>query len=219
MLTMEMKHKHYFTHIKTLELGPLISVNRLESVIDLKQVEHLIIPSVTDLLIYMPLQNKMPQLNQLTVRDRLTIDMHRQIKGYQFEQILKLEISVSKRYSYFLTEQLYLIFPYVKYLKDNNYIESEETMIHLIDGFKHLRNGSFSITSSLFNHKKSFCQNTSRIIQHSQRLTQDNFTVQIYKSVDNRLIYNWWIDENVSHSFLYYKIVVSFFLYLAIHSL
>jgi hypothetical protein len=79
------KHRHYFTHIKILELGYSISFEILESVIDLKQVEHLIIPSLIDLLIYMPLKDKMPQLNKLTIQNSLTFIAIRRFRRYQLE--------------------------------------------------------------------------------------------------------------------------------------
>ena len=198
MTTPLVKHQHYFPHIKTLKLEHSISLEMLESVTNLNSVEHLILSSLSDLLMYLPLKDKMPQLRQLTIQNRLTLDAIRRLKQYQFEQILQLEISISDVCSDYFVDELCRLLPSVQHLKDKDAILSERTMIRLIDGFEHLLNASFVTSSALFNSKSSFCGNPNAIIEHSRRLIHDNFTCRIYRTSDHEVTYNWWIDEQVS---------------------
>jgi hypothetical protein len=119
--------------------------------------------------------------------------------------------------NFYIIEELFRLFPFVQHLKNNDYIQSEQTMIRLIDGFQYLLHASFH-QSTLYNNNESiFCQNPNIIIQHSRRLTSDNFTCRIYHSSDNNLLYNWWIDENVCY-FDTTKWSLGLFLYSGTHT-
>ncbi len=207
----EIQHHHYFTRVETLELGSSILLKTLKSVMNLYQIKYLIIPSLNDLLIFMPLKNKMSRLNELTIKNTLTIDMIERIRSYRFEQIRTLEISISSVHSDYIIEELFRLFPSIKNLKITDYVESERTMIRLIDGFKHLSNASFHVRSSSNNRESSLHQNRNTIIQHSRRLIPDNFTCRIYDSSDNHLLYDWWIDNYVSQFHILKSSLVLFF--------
>ncbi len=61
------QYKHYFTGIQTLELECSLSLKTIGTVTDLNRVTHLIIPSVDNLSVFIPLKCTMPQLYKLTV--------------------------------------------------------------------------------------------------------------------------------------------------------
>ena len=194
-------YKDHFTHIKTLELTNSTLLKTFESVIDLNQVEHLIVSSLDNLLIFIPLKCTMPQLYKITIKNSVTIDIIERIRQYRFEQILKLDISVTDLHSDYIIEELFRLFPCVQYLIYKSFIQSKQTMIRFIDGFKHLSNASFHTDASFISRESNFCHNTNTIIQHSRRLIENNFTCRIYRLSENNLSYNihWWIGEYVSY--------------------
>jgi hypothetical protein len=118
---------------------------------------------------------------------------------------------------FILSKELFRLFPSVQHLKNNDYIQSEQTMIRLIDGFQYLSHASFHQSTLYNNNESNLCQNPNTIIQHSQRLTPDNFTCRIYHSSDNNLLYNWWINEDVCY-FDTAKWSLVFFLYSGTHT-
>jgi hypothetical protein len=199
--TAEIKHNHYFTHVQTLKLerGCTISLKTIQSIIDLNHVEHLIVSSVDNLLLFMPLKCTMPQLHKLTFYYFNIEDEIEQVRRYRFEQILKLELRAFGTFTDYIIEELFRLFPSVQHLEVACYIYSEETMIRVIDGFKHLSNASFRDIISPINHESSLCQNANKIIQHSEQLTSKNFRVRRYRPLDNNSMYNWWIDKQVSN--------------------
>lgn len=193
----EIKQNHYFINVQTLELECTILLETLESAMNLHKIKHLIVSSLNDLLLFLPLQGKMRRLKELSVKNTITSTMIKQIRSHRFDQILKLEISISDEHTNYIIEELFRLFSFINHIEVKNYIQSEKTMIHLIDGFKHLSNASFHVSSSYNNPQSSLCQNKNTIVQHSSRLTPKKFTCRIYHSSDNNLLYNWWIDKHV----------------------
>ena len=190
-------NKYHFPHIKTLVPNNFVTLKTLESIVDLTQVEHLTVRGLDDLLLFTSLKNQMPHLNELTVKEEVTGEMIRRIKSHQFDQIIKLTMSVSFMYHDYIREELVHVFPCIEHLTDHSLIYSEQTMIHSIDQFKHLFTVSFRRVS-LYNHPEpSIVQNRSTRVQLSRRLTQRNFVCRIYRSLGNCFIYNWWIDVNI----------------------
>ncbi|CAF1420210.1 unnamed protein product, partial [Didymodactylos carnosus] len=192
---------HYFTHSKELELKCSISLKNLTSTIDLNQIKHLSILSLNDLLGLIPLESTMPQLHELSIKDDVTSDMIEIMKHYQFKQIHKLEISVFSEYNDYVIEELSRIFLYTQYLIYKSPIQSKQTMVRFIDGFKHLSNASFYGDSKFFITEYSFLLNPNSLIKYSQRLTKDNFTCRLYylKTSHITCSIHWWIDEQVNH--------------------
>jgi hypothetical protein len=65
----------------------------------------------------------------------------------------------------------------VKYFETKYYIEREQSMIRLINGFKHLSNAYFySGYSSNLGEFRDY-QNANTIMQHSRRLTPNCFQI------------------------------------------
>ncbi|CAF4096923.1 unnamed protein product [Rotaria sordida] len=94
MKTAAIKHNHYFTHIKTLELKCSVSLKTVASIIDLNHIKHLTVLSLSDVLKFMPLEYVMPHFCELTIENNVTIDIIKQISHYRFLQIRKLEIAI-----------------------------------------------------------------------------------------------------------------------------
>ncbi|CAF0927899.1 unnamed protein product [Rotaria sp. Silwood1] len=194
---------YYFTHIKELILECSISVQILTSTMDLNQIKHLSVLSIDDILKLIPLESNMPQLCELSIKNDVTSDMIERIRLYRFSQIHKLEIGIFTKYSDYITEELFRLFAFVQHLIYKSPIESIQTMICFIDGFKHLSNASFFCDDVFFDTEASFCQDPNSIIEYSKRLTKDNFTCRIYRSTKYGLssygIY-WWIEDQPSSS-------------------
>ncbi|CAF1117819.1 unnamed protein product [Rotaria sordida] len=93
MKTAAIKHNHYFTHIKTLELKCSVSLKTVASIIDLNHIKHLTVLSLNDVLKFMPLEHVMPLFCELTIENNVTINIIEQISHYRFLQIRKLEIA------------------------------------------------------------------------------------------------------------------------------
>lgn len=212
--TFTIDNEHRFTRIKTLELKNSTLLKTVESVINLNQVEHLIVSSLDNLLTFIPLKCTMPHLYKLTVKNSVTIDIIERIRHYRYEQILKLDISVIDLYKDYIIEELFRLFPCVQHLIYKSYIQSKQTMVRFIDGFKYLSNASFYVDVSFINRESNFCRNTNTIIQHSRRLIQNNFICRIYHSSEYNSLYNihWWIGEHVSHFYIV-KLSLVFFVF------
>jgi hypothetical protein len=197
----EIKHNHYFTHVQTLELEcrGTISLEKIQLALDLNCVEHLIVSSVDNLLVFMPLKSTMPQLYKLTFHYCNIADGFEQTTHYQFEQILTLELRYVGMFTDYIIEELFRLFPSVQHLEIEHDICLEEIMIHSIDGFKHLSNASFRKIISRVDLESNLCQNVNTIIPQPQKLTSENFIARVYDSSYNRLIYNWWIDNQASN--------------------
>lgn len=193
----EIRQNHFFTNVQTLELKCSIPLEKIESAMDLYKIKCLIVSSLNDLLLFLPLIDKVPRLNELTIENTITSAMIQQIRSHRFDRILKLKISISKLHSHYIIEELFRLFPFIKQIEVTNYVESEKTMIRLIDGFKYLSNASFYVSSPNNDRQFSLCEHENAIIQHSQRLTTGNFTCRIYHSSKNNFLINWWIGEHV----------------------
>ena len=181
------------THIKILELKQSTLLSVLQSVIDLTQVKHLVIPSLRDLLIFLPLENQIPQLNQLTIREQITKDMIEQFKFNRFQKIVKLRLNLTERDRHSIFEELFSLFPCVQYLRNHNDIQSMGTMIRLIDGFQSLVNASFYSDPPLFTDRLLSASDST--LRHPRRLAESNCTWRFYYISNKNAVYNWWIDS------------------------
>jgi hypothetical protein len=210
--TILINHNHRFTHIKTLVIRFSTSLQILESVIDLNQVEHLIVSSLDCLFKLIPLERAMPQLYKLTVTKGITIGMIKQNQHNRFEQIRKLEISISEKEIDYIIEELFRLFPCMQHLIYKSPIRSKQIMVHFIDRFTYLLNASFFTDSSFSVTESRFCRDSNTIIQHSRRLIKNKFTCQIYHSSIDNLSYDihWWMEPQV---IWYLKIELSFMVF------
>jgi hypothetical protein len=65
---------HYWTHTNTLKIPSPLSISFLTSFIDLDQIQHLSLSSLDDILTYVPLEEIMPQLRELSIHIQVDID-------------------------------------------------------------------------------------------------------------------------------------------------
>jgi hypothetical protein len=194
------KHNYRFNHIKTLELEFSISFEILTFLIDLNQIKHLILFSLDNLLIFIPLKSRLPQLDELTMINNVTIDMIDVMRDYQFDQICKVEIRVAAEYIECIVEELFRLFPHTEHFVYKSIIYSVAMMIHLINGFKSLSNASFSGDCSFFYEESDFCRNPNLIFQQSHPHKRDNITCRVYHIPRPSLPFDiyWRIEKPVS---------------------
>ncbi len=197
--TRNINTNYRFTHIKTLELQFSISFRTIEGVVDLNRVKHLVVPSLNNLLTFIPLKYKLPQLYKLSVTNSVTNDTMTEIQCYQFKQILQIKFNIIDEQNNHIMK-LFRLFPCAQHFRCSS-IKSTRSMIYLIDGFKDLSNASFSVTDSFINCESYFFQNPNTVIKHSKRLTKNNFKCRIYRQSFYSDQYDlvWWIGENVSY--------------------
>ncbi|CAF3674161.1 unnamed protein product [Rotaria sordida] len=193
-------NNHYLAHIKTLALELSISLKRLQSVIDLNQIEHLIVPSLDHLLVFIPLEYNMPQLHELTIKNSVTIDTVDRLSHYRFERIRTLHIRVNDENIDCIIEELFYLFPHIAHLTFTPRIKSLTLMLHLLKGFKYLSNASFSADCSFFRKEANFCRNPKSVIQHFRQHTNDNISCRVYYLINTQLPFSihWNIEEQVS---------------------
>ena len=180
--------QYRLTHVKALVLNNVTELKYLENVIDLTQVQQLVVRNLDELLIFAPLIAKMLQLNEITVEKRMTAYMMRRMRSYRFEQILRLRIRTCVEHDDYIFDVLFNLFPCIQYLTDDACHYSAETMIRNIYGFRHLTNASFHRSGPLLNFKSS-------LMQYRRK---DKLICRIYRSDESKVLYNWWIDRDVS---------------------
>lgn len=105
------QYRYYFPRITTLELHRYVSLETLSSLMNLNQIKHLSLLSLKDLIFYTPLDCIMCRLDELSVKNEITMDMINQIKHLQFKQILKLHIKINNIDRNDLQDRLYRLFP------------------------------------------------------------------------------------------------------------
>ncbi|CAF3979495.1 unnamed protein product [Rotaria sordida] len=132
MKTAAIKHNHYFTHIKTLELKCSVSLKTVASIIDLNHIKHLTVLSLNDVLKFMPLEHVMPLFCELTIENNVTINIIEQISHYRFLQIRKLEIGVSRKQIDHIIEKLFLLFSCVQHIIYKSPVQTKDIMIHCL---------------------------------------------------------------------------------------
>lgn len=180
-------------HIKILELNHSIPSSTLQSMVYLAKLKHLIIPSLSDLLIYLPIEEQICQWNTLTIREQITKDMIKQFELHQFKQITKLGLSLTEKDRDSIFEDLFFLFPSIQYLQNHNGIQSTGTMIRLIDGFPSLINALFYFELPVVTNW-SFSSSSS-IIRHPRRFIESNCTRRLYHLTIKNGVECWWIDS------------------------
>ncbi|CAF1342312.1 unnamed protein product [Rotaria sp. Silwood1] len=193
-------NNYHLAHIKTLALELSISLKRLQPVIDLNQIEHLIVPSLDYLLVFVPFESKMSQLHELTIKNSVTIDAVDRLSHCRFERIRTLHIRVSDENIDCIIEELFHLFPHIEHLTFTPRIKSLTLMLHIFKGFKYLSNASFSADRSFFRKEADFCRNPKSVIQHFRQHTNDNISCRIYYLINTQLplSIHWNIEGQVS---------------------
>ena len=197
--TLHVDTNQRLAQIKVLELKHSILPCVLQSVIHFTQLKHLIIPSWHDLLLFLPLEEQIPQLNALTIREQISQDLIEQFESHQFKQITKLALNLSERDRDSIFEHLFVLFPSVQYLQNHNGIHSMGTMIRLIDGFPSLINAFFYFDPPVFaDQSLSSSSSSNSIIRHARRLAESNCTWRLYHITSNNAVQCWWMDSCTS---------------------
>jgi hypothetical protein len=154
--TVAIEHHQYFNHIETLELKYSASLKTIASIMNLSSIKHLSVFSLDDVLKFIPLEDSMPHLCQLTVENELTIDRIERVNRYRFEQIHRLEIGVNEKQSDRIIEKLSTIFPCIQYLIYKSPVPSKETAAYLINRFQYLTNVSFLVDIWSYRREDNF---------------------------------------------------------------
>jgi hypothetical protein len=184
-----------YTHIKKLYINCLLSRKQILSIVDLRELEHLSILSIEDLLMFAPFESTIPNLCELIIKNTLAFHMIEQLKGYQLKQIRKLLVSISAYNTNVIIQELFYVFPHVEYLTYLSDVRSMEIMIRLIDGFVYLSNATFCA--------KALYPDSNFITEYSNRLMENNFTYRIQQLSSDRSLFaiHWWIAAQVSLSY------------------
>ncbi|CAF4606555.1 unnamed protein product [Rotaria sp. Silwood1] len=187
----------YFTHINTLKLEDKISQQELLRFVNLRYVKHLVILSLDDLLQFTPIECKIPQLRQLTIENKITRKEIEKMMCNSYEQIRTLEISIILQDQNHIVDELLRLFSHTEHFIYNSDIQSIQTMVLFIDGFKHLSSASFISQGPLYNQPQHFRYTHDLIILKTNRIKYGISTCRIYYLPDSTSLFciNWWIEE------------------------
>jgi hypothetical protein len=133
----------YHIHIKNLSINCSISRKQILSIVEMKQVRHLSILSITDLLVFQPYESTIPNLYELTITNIVTFDEIEQMKDSQLRQIRKLSISICNKDTNFILKGLFYCFPYIEYLTYSSDIISMKILNDIINKPVYLLHVSF----------------------------------------------------------------------------
>ncbi|UJR19825.1 hypothetical protein I4U23_022958 [Adineta vaga] len=169
-----------------------------------KEMTHLHVDSIFDLLECIPLEYKFPYIRECEMVF-VTIVMLEKIKGYQFQQIQKLDIYIECEAKNLANsiKTLAHIFPSLKHLIIT-YSEdfSIEHMVLVVKKFKYIENISFHYKCLPFSETIIY-DHQKLITLMTWRLVEDNFTCRIFHSSEfNELNgIHWWIRAEPIKSF------------------
>ena len=187
-----------YSHIKNLSINCSITFEKILSLVDLKEITHLSLLSISDLSMFQPLESIIPHLYELKIKDAVTLDAIERMKGDQFKQIRKLSISISNTDVNLILKELFHCFSHVESLIYMFTIDSAERLANVIDGFRHLSNVTFDFDRSFIMRSMGACEHPSFFIRHSQRLSENNFTFRFRPTSSFRFGNYWWIPPQVS---------------------
>ena len=191
----------YFANIKVLVYRCLIPFDVLSSFLDPQQVEHLIVWSIDDVLTFLPLDQTMSRLNNLTIAHTLRTGNMEQMTKCQWKQIRKLKINIDNDPFENIPDEFVDLFPCLQELIIfMSSCPTNELIVRIIDRFEHVSSISFFTNSAIQKWDDQSNHNQQSIIRLSHRLTKENFTCRSYKSWKNDSFFgiHWWIGEKVS---------------------
>ncbi|CAF0840521.1 unnamed protein product [Adineta steineri] len=195
----EFKFDGYFPSINTLQIRLPVSLSFLTSIIDLDQIKHLSLLSLHDILRYLPLEDAMPQLHELSICNRVDIDTINRIPNHRFVQIDKLKIFIYGQHSEYIIEKLIQLFPNINHLHCTLKCVPEQIMYRCINGFKYLSYASFYLSVCVFVNKNDWNENIKSLITDSF-VKRDNFIWQVNHSATDELWLkvHWWFGKQVN---------------------
>ena len=187
-----------YPHIKNLSINCSITLEKIVSLVNLKQITHLSLPSIADLSMFQPLESIIPHLYELKIENAVTLDAIERIKGDQFNQIRILSISISNTDVHLILKELFHYFPHIESLIYLSAIDSAERLANVIDGFRYLSHVTFDFDRSFVMRSMGVCEHPSFFIRHSRRLSENNFTFRFRPTSSFRFGNFWWIASQVS---------------------
>ncbi|CAF3726425.1 unnamed protein product, partial [Adineta steineri] len=197
----EFKFDGYLPNINTLQIRLPVSLSFLTSIIDLDQIKHLSLLSLDHILRYLPLEDTMPQLHELSICNRVDIDTINRIPNHRFVQIDKLKIFIYGQHSEYITEKLIQLFPNINHLNCTLKCVPEQIMYRCINGFKYLSYASFYLPVGVFLglNKYNWNENIKCLITDSF-VKRDNFIWQVNHSATDEvwLKVHWWFGKQVN---------------------
>jgi hypothetical protein len=208
----------YYTHIKKLSINCSILLENISSIVDLKQVRHLSILSITDLLIFQPYKSTIPNVYELTIKNAVTFHEIEQFKGFQFEQIKNLSVSISDKDRNFIEKGLFYCFPQIEYLTYSSTLASIKILTNVIDEVVHLTNVSFYFYHQPNTTISDPYFNSNYIIQNSQRLNENNFTCRVQQVSSSSFNVHCWIAPQVSLYSFNKNIIFSLYIFILLCS-
>ena len=190
----------YLPNINTLKIRLPVSLSFLTSIIDLNQIKHLSLASLDDILRYLPLEDTMPQLHELSIFN--PVDRHEihRMPNHRFVQVHKLDICINGKYTEYITDKLIYLFPNVDHLNCSLRDVSGQIMYCCINGFKYLSNASFYLTVRSFEYENNSDENFESIITDPSYVKRDNFICRVNRSTTDKFMLNvhWWFGKQVN---------------------
>ena len=185
-----------FTRVSMLELKYDISQTALLRFIDPHHITHLSIIFLSDLLQFPSLNELMFCLKRLSVKNQIRVEEVKLMINDTYEQIRTLEIIIINKNKNDIIEELSRLFPYTEQLIYKSDIQTIDTMVHLIDGFKSLQNASFS-SCDLLDYHHSFLHDSDLIIFRTKRLIPGLTMCRSYHVPPHSSIgcIDWWIEN------------------------
>ncbi len=198
---------HRFHHLKELNVQCSISPKLFLAMVDLSRLEHLTLSSLDNILSFMLHLNAMPRLCKVSIYGNLTADFIEHLRDYRTEQVRTLEIDTPTEKISYIIEGLIRLFPRIERLRIST-IRLRKDMVRLIDGFEHLLNASFTITSSFTGNYKDWSLKPELSIRGVRRLKRGTFTCHFYRlPILTFYQVHLWIGEQVSSLMHYLQLL------------
>lgn len=189
----------YFPNVKTLVVTCSVPLRNLTLILDLNRIKHLRLIHFEELIEFLPLEINVPQLDQLSIDENVTIKMINRIRKYRFKQIRRLQVYLAAEYQNYIMEELFQIFSSVHDFFCKSPIQSEQRMFRCIDGFKHLEHASFYVTVRCGDAMSDFDHSIDLMNKYTRIGRKTNIACRAYESLYIPPIYqiSWWIGEQV----------------------
>ncbi|CAF4405235.1 unnamed protein product, partial [Rotaria socialis] len=136
---------HYFPNVRTLKLNDVCHFKTISSIVPLNEITHLILSYwITSWTMISYCVEQMPSLHTLSVMNNSS-ELLECKQSIYFKQIKTLHIDAQWPFNVIdRIEELGRCFPSVEHLHATSHCSS--IFVRMIDGFKHLSNGSFMFT-------------------------------------------------------------------------
>ncbi|CAF4102492.1 unnamed protein product, partial [Rotaria magnacalcarata] len=190
---------HYFPNVRTLKLNDVCHFKTISSIVPLNQITHLILSYwITNWTMISDCIEQIPSLHTLSVMNNSS-ELLECKQSIYFKQIKTLHIDAQWPLNVIdRIEELGRYFPSVEYLHATSYCSS--IFVRMIDGFKHLSNGSFMFTRVSEIQRKDWSVKPEWAIYGARRLRVGKFTCHFSEPY----IYVWIDEQPPQSSWLLY---------------